>query len=553
MKRTLALCSAPLLLVAAAHAQGGPPGGGLGGPLPPPPVPAGNPITTAKALLGKALFWDEQLSSTRTVACGTCHFPTAGGSDPRAFDTSALNPGPDGQFGTPDDIAGSPGVPATDADGSYVGAADFGLGVQSTGRRSMSAVDAAFADELFWDGRAPEAFVDPETNAVVLGANAALESQAVGPLVSDVEMGHVGRDFPDVMHRIESSEPLALASDIPAELADFVAGRTYEELFDEAFGSPDVTTVRVAMAIATYERTLISGQTPLSQFGPGNQGVLTQQEQQGRQIFIQSNCAVCHGGPRLTDDNFRYIGVRPQNEDLGRFGVTGNNPDRGRMKTPSLLNVELRAPYFHNGGKATLAEVVDFYNGGGDFDAPNKAPQIQPLGLTPNQRNALVAFLGRPLTDPRVRDGLPPFDRPTLFSETANVPQHYGAGTPGTGNETPRMIAFEPGKLGNPSMTLAIENALGGAPAVLLLDTLADVPGTTLFGAEFHVGLSPNLLRPLVSLSGMGAGGGFGSHSFGVGDDPTLIGTSLFAQWMVFDPESPVRFAATDAVEITVF
>ena len=178
---------------------------------------------------------------------------------------------------------------------------------------------------------------------------------------------------------------------------------------------------------------------------------------------------------------------------------------------------------------------------------------MQPFGLSPNNREALVAFLSRPLTDPRVRDGLPPFDRPTLFTETANVPQHFGGGTPGSGDETPRMIALEPGKIGNPSMTLAVENALGGAPAVLLLDTQADVPGTTLFGADFHVALGPNLLRPLVTLNGLGAGGGFGSYSFSVASDPALVGTSLYAQWMVFDPESPVRFAATDAVEIPVF
>src|SRR5204863_5983730 len=89
--------------------------------LEPPPEPAGNPVTAAKAYLGKTLFWDEQMSSTRTVACGTCHRPAKGGSDPRTAigDPRSTNPGPDGQFGTLDDIFGSPGVPLNYADGNY--------------------------------------------------------------------------------------------------------------------------------------------------------------------------------------------------------------------------------------------------------------------------------------------------------------------------------------------------------------------------------------------------------------------------------------------------
>ena len=331
MKRTLALSVAPLLLTAVAVAQDEP----LGGLLPPPTAPAGNPITTSKILLGKALFWDEQLSSTRTVACGTCHFPKAGGSDPRSFEASSINPGPDGFFGTPDDIAGSPGVPLTTADGDYVGDAAFGLAAQSTGRRSMPAIDAAYTPELFWDGRASDTFRDPITDEVVLGSGAALESQAVGPLVSDVEMGHVGRDFPDVAARIESSAPLALASDIPTGLERWIASRSYPELFAEAFGTSEVTIARTAMAIATYERTLVSQETPLASFAAGNTSALTTQEQIGRQIFIQAACATCHLGPRLTDDEFHYIGVRPTAEDVGRFAVTGDALDMGSMKTPA--------------------------------------------------------------------------------------------------------------------------------------------------------------------------------------------------------------------------
>ncbi len=112
------------LAAPAASAQGGPP--------PPPPfpqvqAPAGNAITTAKALLGKALFWDEQLSSTRTTACGTCHIPSAGGSDPRALIGLTDHPGLDGVFGTDDDVTGSVGVIQSGADGRYVSEPDFHL------------------------------------------------------------------------------------------------------------------------------------------------------------------------------------------------------------------------------------------------------------------------------------------------------------------------------------------------------------------------------------------------------------------------------------------
>src|SRR6185295_10798056 len=131
---------------------------------------------------------------------------------------------------------------------------------------------------------------------------------------------------------------------------------------------------------------------------------LTALEQQGLQIFNGiGRCNACHGGPFQTDNNFHYTGVRPQFEDLGRFNVTANPGDRGAMKTPGLRNVGLRAPYFRNGRMNTLSDVIDFYDRGGDFNAPNKPPTIAPIGLTAQQKSALLAFLTRPLTDPRVK------------------------------------------------------------------------------------------------------------------------------------------------------
>src|SRR5688572_23356133 len=116
--------------------------------LPPVPVPAENPITEPKRVLGKILFWDEQLSSDGTVACGTCHRPALGGSDPR----SARHPGVD--KGTIDDVMGSPGIAALDHGGHPQTHALFGTGPQVTPRLSPSNFAGIWGDELFWDGRA---------------------------------------------------------------------------------------------------------------------------------------------------------------------------------------------------------------------------------------------------------------------------------------------------------------------------------------------------------------------------------------------------------------
>jgi cytochrome c peroxidase len=113
-------------------------------PLSPPPAPAGNPVTAAKASLGKTLFWDEQLSSTLTVSCGTCHRPATGGSDPRTVVGSARsrNPGFDNQFNTPDDVFGSPGVPQNNLDGTYSLNPNFGFDEQVTPRKAPSYLNA---------------------------------------------------------------------------------------------------------------------------------------------------------------------------------------------------------------------------------------------------------------------------------------------------------------------------------------------------------------------------------------------------------------------------
>lgn len=540
---------------ATAYGQGGPPPPPPPGPVPPPPVPPGNPITPAKANLGKVLFWDEQLSSSRTVACGTCHIPTKGGSDPRTFVGSPFSvaPGFDGAFGGADDVNGSIGVVRHVEAGSFTNEAPFGLDRQVTSRKAPSMIMAAYSPLLFWDGRADPSFQDPVTGVTTLAAVAALESQAVGPPVSDVEMGHVGRDWPDVIARIVESRPLALSPSLPPSLSAWIAGRTYPELFAEAFGSPVVTASRVAMAIATYERTLVANQSPFDAFLAGVPGALTPQQNAGRNVFLgPGNCVPCHGGNLQTDNQFHNNGVRPIFEDLGRGAITGNPADNGRFRTPTLRNVALRGPYFHNGGFQTLAEVVDFYDRGGDFFVGQDL-LIQPLGLTPQQKNDLVAFLGA-LTDPRVAAGLPPFDRPVLYSESNRVPDHFGAGSPGSGGFTPRFVAFEPAVIGNPNFTFGIADALGGATTLLAIDVARSPPGTTVGGLPFHLaGSFAFTVLPLGTMSGAGAGEGWMAITSPLPPSPGLPGFELVMQAFVVDAAGTGGLAATEGLELLFF
>lgn len=515
-------------------------------PLGNPPVPPGNPLTAAKIALGQALFFEEQLSLTHTVACATCHLPQAGGSDPRteALAGDSRHPGPDGLFGTADDIRGSLGVPAHDALGLYRPVPHFGLMPQVGGRKAPSAINAAFVPLLLWDGRASGRFDDPLTGQTLLPNAAALESQAIGPLLDAAEMAPQGAQAADIAVRIRLARPLALATEVPATLAAWLGERDYPALFAEAFGTPEVTPARIAMAIASYERTLVSNQAPIDFDTPASP-TLSPQENQGRQLFVANDCAGCHAGPRQTNDQFFYIGLRPVAEDLGRFVQTGNNADRGAFKVPSLRNVALRAPYMHTGGLPTLAAVVDFYARGGDFDAPNKDPRVRPRNLNPQQRAALVAFLSRPLTDPRVAAGTAPFERPRLASENGRVPQLIGSARAGSGGFKPRMIALEPPLIGDASVVVALSDALGGAEATLVV-------------ARTDPGLAESLpagdvLVRQITLAGVGAGAGHGQSGLDLSLPGLAAGEVWYGRWYVADPAAAHGLAVSPAFRIELF
>nr|MCU0239825.1 c-type cytochrome [Pyrinomonadaceae bacterium] len=491
-------------------------------PLDPPPTPPQNPTTAAKVFLGKTLFWDEQLSATRTVSCGTCHGIGNGGTDPRSKLQVArsTNPGFDNVFGTSDDVIGSPGVPKNNADGTYSFSTLFGMKEQVTGRKANSFLNAGYSASLFWDGRALTEFRDPITNQVIIPTGGALESQAAGPPTSDVEMAHSNRNWSQTASQIATSRPLGLSPSIPASLQTWINNRNYPQLFQEVYGSSDVTPAKIAMAIATYQRTLFTDQTPLDKALSGIEN-LTPQEESGRAIFSTALCNGCHGGGLLSDNNFHNIAIRPQAEDLGRFNVTNDNDDRGRFRTPSLRNVELRAPYMHNGKFNTLEEVVEFYDRGGDFPASNvNQGLIRPLKLSAQEKADLVAFMKRPLTDPRVVNGLPPFDNPSLYLDSNRVPVISGVGRAGSGSFVPKVTAIEPPVVGNPSFTVGVTEGLGNAQSVLVIHSSDPGIGST-------IPTTGSFARQTVSLTGTGAGNGFGSVSIVIPNNPALVGQTF--------------------------
>ncbi|KXK04246.1 MAG: cytochrome-c peroxidase [Acidobacteria bacterium OLB17] len=462
-------------------------------------------------------------------------------------DNRSRNPGPDNTFGTPDDIFGSPGVIRNNADATYTFDPIFGFREQVTNRKSPSYLNAAYAPQgIFWDGRASNEFRDPITNEVIIPLVASLESQALGPPVSTAEMGHAGRDWTQVALRVQLSRPLALATDIPVGLKTWIGGRSYPELFQEAFGSPDVTPARIAMAIGTHERTLFSDQTPLDKAVVGIEP-LTANESHGQQIFEMNNCAACHLSSLLSDQTFHNIGVRPQMEDPGRFAVTGQEIDRSAFKTPSLRNVELRFPYMHNGRLRSIEDVIDFYQRGGDFDAPNiDHEQIHPLDLTNKEKADLAAFLKRPLTDERVRNELPPFDRPHLFTESDRFPQITGIGREGSGGIAPEVAVNSPGLIGNQTFTVGVSKGLGGAQAYLVIDSADPGVGTS-------IPATGSFLHRSIALAGSGSGAGVGSTVFPIPNDPNLVGRTLYGRWYVVDAGATNGFSASKLFSFKVF
>jgi len=333
--------------------------------FPTPRVPEGDPMTEEKVALGRHLFYDERLSGNETMSCASCHQQA---------------------------LAFTDGMP---------------LAVGSTGdvlpRSSMSLANVAYQPVLTWGNI----------------TQTALTTQMHVPLFADapVELGLGGMED---------------------ELLDRLRGdATYQSLFDEAY--PDETdpfTVdNVTRAIAAFERTLISGDSPADRFRQGNVNALSASARAGRDLFLSDSvgCFKCHSGhnqvfftsnfdfegrslPHIQFDNTGLYNLTVNGEDgwyptpnTGLYEITGNPPDMGKFKVPTLRNVAQTAPYMHDGSIATLDEVIDHYAAGGrTIDSgpnagvgsanPHKSRLVKGFSITAGQRQALLEYLGA-LTD----------------------------------------------------------------------------------------------------------------------------------------------------------
>lgn len=387
------------------------------------PLGPGQARDPAKVLLGKALFWDVQAGGDGQTACASCHYHA--GADTR----SAFAPGPDGLVTslpgkniTSDDRVGSPGVAVSRWDGQACVASKSAR--QTTGRNAPTAIGANVYRELFYDGRA-----------------SSLAAQARGPILNAVEMSCAGRTFEDVARTLLPLRPLARQTidRDDSVLGALPTGATYRSLVDAAYG-PDVSFEEVwGDAIAAYEETLVPNETPLDRYLAGDVKALSNDEKWGLVLFAtRGRCIECHDGAALTDATQEYfdahgplnvdhgdqgyhnIGVRPvigyEPEDVGReaHSVSQSFVDRGAFKTPALRNVKLTAPYFHNGGKQTLTDVVSFYRGPIWGDYPHTSTAVRAIQLTPVEVAPIVSLLEHGLTDCRVENERAPFDHPSL-------------------------------------------------------------------------------------------------------------------------------------------
>jgi len=236
-----------------------------------------------------------------------------------------------------------------------------GMAGKQGGRNAPPVLNAAYNELQFWDGRA-----------------GSLEEQALGPIQNPIEM-------------TDETTDTTLASVVKK----IGAVSEYQKHFRDVFGT-DVSVDGIARAIAAFERTLISTNSPFDRYVAGDKKALSDAAQRGLGLFSgKARCVLCHNGPNFTDNKFHNIGVPqtgPQKEDVGRYAVTKRASDRGAFKTPSLRSVALTAPYMHTGGFKTLEEVMEFYNKGGEAGA-GKDALITALNLTPQEKKDLVEFM----------------------------------------------------------------------------------------------------------------------------------------------------------------
>jgi cytochrome c peroxidase len=232
---------------------------------------------------------------------------------------------------------------------------DTGVRGQVGTRNSGTVLDAAYMKYQFWDGRANS-----------------LEEQALGPIHNPIEMGET---LENVVQKLNA---------IPG----------YKQQFRAVFHT-DATSDGIAKAIASFERTVISGPSPYDRYLKGEKKAMTPAAVRGMALFSgKARCIECHRGPTFSDQSFHNLGVGMDqpNPDTGRYDVTHQERDWGRFKTPMLRNVALTYPYLHNGSAAKLTDVVELIDRGG---IPNKNldPLMKPLNLTEAEKTDLIAFM----------------------------------------------------------------------------------------------------------------------------------------------------------------
>jgi len=222
---------------------------------------------------------------------------------------------------------------------------------------SPTVINAAYAKKQFWDGRAES-----------------LEEQALGPIENPIEMGH---DL-DVLVK---------------ELAEI---REYKEGFEKVFGT-EVTKDGIAKAIASFERTILSGNSPYDRFEAGDKDALTESQKRGMELFDGLSCSTCHPPPLFSNYGYYNAGVGMDKEqpDEGRKAVTKNDRDLGKFRVPSLREVANTGPYYHDGSVKTLEEAVAIMAGGGKDD-PKVSAMLKGLRdeeVSEQDKKDLVEFL----------------------------------------------------------------------------------------------------------------------------------------------------------------
>lgn len=229
----------------------------------------------------------------------------------------------------------------------------IGHGMTILGRRTPTILNSAWSELLMWDGR-----------------KNSLEDQALGPIAADVEMNQPVEKLVEKLAAIE----------------------TYRVLFKIAFPGEGITIDNIAKAIATFERTVVSGVAPFDRWIAGDEHAISESAKRGFYLFnTKANCAACHTGWNFTDGSFQDIGM--PDADVGRIKILNMPRMNHAFKTPTLRDVARRAPYMHDGSIKDLTGVMEHYNRGGDVKRESLSEDVRPLNLTKAEIADVVEFM----------------------------------------------------------------------------------------------------------------------------------------------------------------